>query len=143
TAINLFQQYCRSHGRWVPGYIHWRSSDKGRGVMWTSTLDLDPKRILLTRLLGRFWPGAYFSSFAPLRVQNVPRESLAASNWVRVRNRLAGICGSDLHLVYADGDLRVAPAALAGRHPSYLGHEVVGEVIEIGDDVQHLRIGDR
>lgn len=111
--------------------------------MWTSTLDLDPKRILLTRLLGQFWTGAYFSSFSPLRVQNVPREALAASNWVRVRNRLAGICGSDLHLVYADGDLRVAPAALPGRHPRYLGHEVVGEVIEIGDDVQHLRVGDR
>lgn len=111
--------------------------------MWTSTLDLDPKRILLTRLLGQFWPGAYFSSFAPLRVENVPRERLAASNWVRVRNRLAGICGSDLHLIYAKGDLRVAPAAVSGRHPSYLGHEVVGEVIEVGEDVQHLRIGDR
>jgi threonine dehydrogenase-like Zn-dependent dehydrogenase len=111
--------------------------------MWTSTLDLDPKRILLTRLLGQFWPGAYFSSFAPLRVENVPRERLAASNWVRVRNRLAGICGSDLHLIYAKGDLRVAPAAVSGRHPTYLGHEVVGEVIEVGEDVQHLRIGDR
>jgi threonine dehydrogenase-like Zn-dependent dehydrogenase len=111
--------------------------------MWTSTLELDPKRIFLTQLLGRFWPGAYFSFSAPLRVQNVPREALAASNWVRVRNRLAGICGSDLHLIYVKGDLRVAPAALPGRQPFYLGHEVVGEVIEIGDDVQHLRIGDR
>jgi threonine dehydrogenase-like Zn-dependent dehydrogenase len=111
--------------------------------MWTSTLELDPKRILLTQLLGRFWPGAYFSFSAPLRVQNVPRESLAASHWVRVRNRLAGICGSDLHLIYAKGDPRVAPAALPGRQPVYLGHEVVGEVIEVGDEVQHLRIGDR
>jgi threonine dehydrogenase-like Zn-dependent dehydrogenase len=111
--------------------------------MWTSTLELDPKRIFLTQLLGRFWPGAYFSFSAPLRVQNVPREALAASNWVRVRNRLAGICGSDLHLIYVKGDLRVAPAALPGRQPFYLGHEVVGEVIEIGDEVQHLRIGDR
>ncbi len=111
--------------------------------MWTSTLELDPKRILLTKLLGRFWPGAYFSFSAPLQVQNVPREALGASHWVRVRNRLAGICGSDLHLIYARGDLRVAPAALPGRQPVYLGHEVVGEVIEVGDEVQHLRIGDR
>jgi threonine dehydrogenase-like Zn-dependent dehydrogenase len=111
--------------------------------MWTSTLELDPKRIVLTQLLGRFWPGAYFSFTAPLRVQNVPREALGASNWVRVRNRLAGICGSDLHLIYAKGDLRVAPAALPGHQSLYLGHEVVGEVIEVGDDVQHLRIGDR
>src|SRR5690348_3486286 len=77
---------------------------KVRGIMWTSTLDLDPKRIFLTQLLGRFWPGAYFSFSAPLQVQNVPRQALAASNWVRVRNRLAGICGSDLHLIYVKGD---------------------------------------
>src|SRR5450631_4434919 len=97
-------------------------------AMWTSTLDLNLRRILLTRLLGRFWSGAYFSSFAPLRVQQLPRQPLAASNWVRVRNRLAGICGSDLQLVTANGDLRVAPAALPQYKTLYPGHEVVGEV---------------
>ena len=111
--------------------------------MWTSTLDLSPKRVILTNLLGRFWRGAYFSSFAPLRVENTPRQPLPGTGWVRVRNRLAGICGSDLHLIYADGDLRVAPAALPGNATTYLGHEVVGEVIEIGDDVQQLQVGDR
>lgn len=111
--------------------------------MWTATLDLNPRRVLLTRLLARFWHGAYFSSFAPLRVENMPRQQLPGSQWVRVRNRLAGICGSDLHLISVDGDLRVAPAALPAHTHSYLGHEVVGEVIEVGDDVQTLRIGDR
>jgi 2-desacetyl-2-hydroxyethyl bacteriochlorophyllide A dehydrogenase len=111
--------------------------------MWTSTLELTPRRVLITQLLGRFWRGAYFSSFAPLQVQNVPRQALPATNWVRVRNRLAGICGSDLHLIYLDGDLRIAPAAVPGHSASYPGHEVVGEVIEVGDDVQHLRVGDR
>ncbi|MBV9231271.1 MAG: alcohol dehydrogenase catalytic domain-containing protein [Chloroflexi bacterium] len=111
--------------------------------MWTSTLELEPRRVLLARLLGLVWRGACFSSFAPLQVQNLPRQPLPASNWVRVRNRLAGICGSDLHLIYADGDFRVAPAALPGHRHSYPGHEVVGEVIEIGEDVQRLRVGDR
>ncbi|HLG65180.1 MAG TPA: alcohol dehydrogenase catalytic domain-containing protein [Ktedonosporobacter sp.] len=111
--------------------------------MWTSMVDLDPLRVLLTRLLGSVWRDAYFSSFAPLSVQNVPRQALPAANWVRVRNRLAGICGSDLHLIHADGDLRIAPAALPGHRRTYLGHEVVGEVIEIGEDVQKLAIGDR
>ncbi len=111
--------------------------------MWTSTLDLSPSRVILTNLLGRFWRGAYFSSFAPLRVQNVPRQPLPSPNWVRVRNRLAGICGSDLHLLSADGDLRVAPAALPGHDHIYLGHEAVGDVIEIGDDVHQLQVGDR
>jgi 2-desacetyl-2-hydroxyethyl bacteriochlorophyllide A dehydrogenase len=111
--------------------------------MWTSTLELSRKRVILTQLLGRFWHGAYFSSFAPLQVQNLPRQPLPASNWVRVRNHLAGICGSDLRLIYADGDFRIAPAALPSHRHSYPGHEVVGEVIEVGDDVQHLHVGDR
>ncbi len=111
--------------------------------MWTSTLELSPRRVFLTQLLGRFWHGAYFASFAPLQVKNLPRQSLPAPGWVRVRNRLAGVCGSDFHLIYVDGDFRIAPAALPSHRLFYPGHEVVGEVIEVGDDVQHLRVGDR
>lgn len=117
--------------------------ERQKGTMWTSIVDLSPRRIFLTQLLGRFWRGAYFSSFAPLQVQNIPRQTLPSQSWVRVRNRLAGICGSDLHFIYADGDIRVAPAALPGRGTMYLGHEVVGEIIEKGDDAQLLNVGDR
>lgn len=111
--------------------------------MWTSTLELSPRRVLLTRILGPIWPGAYFSSFAPLQVKNLPRQPLPSPDWVRVRNRLAGVCGSDLHLIYGDGDFRIAPAALPSHTHSYPGHEVVGEVIEVGDNVQYLHVGDR
>lgn len=111
--------------------------------MWTSTLELDPSRVIPTKLLGLIWRGAYFSSFAPLQVQNLPRQPLSASNWVRVRNSLAGICGSDLKLIFADGDYSIAPAALPNHNHSYPGHEVVGEVIEVGNDVRHLHVGDR
>ncbi|GHO89890.1 zinc-dependent alcohol dehydrogenase [Dictyobacter formicarum] len=112
--------------------------------MWTSTMDLDQKKVLLTQLLGRFYPNIYFSSYSPLQVQNSPRQSLPESSWVRVRNRLSGICGSDLHLLYRGGsDQRVAAAARPVQKQFYPGHEVVGEVIEIGNDVQHIHVGDR
>lgn len=111
--------------------------------MWTSTLDLSPRRVILTRALGWLWRDAYFSSIAPLQVQNVPREQLPGRDYVRVRNRLAGICGSDMHLIYANGDFRVAPAALPAHTRTYPGHEVVGEVIEVGEDVTHVQVGDR
>ena len=111
--------------------------------MWTSTLHLEPKRVLLTKLLGLLYPDIYYSSLSPLQVQNLPRQPLPSPSWVRVRNRLAGICGSDLHLIFADADLRIAPAALPGHRHLYPGHEVVGEVIEIGDDVQNLQVGAR
>jgi len=100
--------------------------------MWTSTLQLDLAHVMPTKILGTFWRGAYFSSFSPLQVQNLPRQPLPASNWVRVRNSLAGICGSDLHLIVVEGDFGIAPAALPSHSRTYPGHEVVGEVIEVG-----------
>jgi 2-desacetyl-2-hydroxyethyl bacteriochlorophyllide A dehydrogenase len=106
-------------------------------------MDLDFKKTLLMRLVGRFYRNIYFSSYSPLQVQNLPRQSLPESNWVRVRNRLAGISGSDLHQLYGNSDLRVATAAGPGLTHYYPGHEVIGEVIEIGDDVCHLNVGDR
>jgi hypothetical protein len=97
-------------------------------MMWTATLQLDPAHVIPVKILGRFSRDAYFSRFAPLQVQNMPRQPLPDQSWVRVRNLLAGICGSDLHLVFADGDFRIAPAALPNHTHTYPGREVVGEM---------------
>src|SRR5438034_8660896 len=112
-------------------------------LMWTSTLDLKLNRVLLTRLLGLVYPKIYYSALSPLCVANIPRPTLPAASWVRVRNLLAGISGNDLPLVRADADVRTSVAALPNAKLIYPGHEVVGEVIEIGEDVQYLRVGDR
>ncbi|QBD80071.1 hypothetical protein EPA93_30445 [Ktedonosporobacter rubrisoli] len=109
--------------------------------MWTATLDSSPQRNFIVRLLNGFWPTVGISSLAPLRVQNLPRQALPAPTWVRVRNRLAGICAADLHLIHADR--RIAPAAVPRFWSRYPGREVVGEVIEPGDQVRYLRAGDR
>lgn len=107
-------------------------------------MDLDQKKVLLTQIIGRFYQNIYFSSYSPLQVQNLPRQSLPDNSWVRVRNRLSGICGSDLHLLYrGSSDPRTASAAIPNHTHFYPGHEVVGEVIEIGDDVQRIHVGDR
>jgi len=49
-----------------------------------------------------------------------------------LRTRASGICGSDLMEWY-----RIKKA------PLVLGHEIAGEVVEVGEDVQNFRIGDR
>ena len=49
-----------------------------------------------------------------------------------LRTRASGICGSDLMEWY-----RIKKA------PLVLGHEIAGEVVEAGEDVQNFRIGDR
>ena len=53
----------------------------------------------------------------------------------RVRVLACGLCHSDLHCI--DDDWKVS------RFPLVPGHEVVGEVVAIGDDVQDLTVGTR
>jgi len=109
----------------------------------TMVLEVSVPRLLLTRALGRVWQGAYFAPNSPLRLLDLPDPPLPAPNWVRVRNRLCGICGSDLHQLFLDAGLDVAPVALPSHQRIYLGHEMVGRVAEIGSVVSRLQVGQR
>ena len=53
---------------------------------------------------------------------------------VVIRVRAAGICGSDLHYHRGDGE---------PTHRRAGGHELSGEVSQIGPDVRHVSVGDR
>jgi L-idonate 5-dehydrogenase len=61
-----------------------------------------------------------------------------APGMVRVRFGAGGICGSDLHYFRhaRTGDFVVIS-------PLILGHEVAGEIVEIGGDAPELAVGDR
>ncbi len=106
-------------------------------------LDISVPRIVLTRLLSKVWSGAYFAPTAPLHLAELPEVPLPEDSWVRVRNRMCGICGSDLHQLMVDAGLDVAPVALPAHKRIYLGHEMVGEVIETGTAVANFQLGDR
>ncbi|MEK9729204.1 MAG: L-idonate 5-dehydrogenase, partial [Alphaproteobacteria bacterium] len=55
---------------------------------------------------------------------------------VAVALKAGGICGSDLHYYNHGG---FGPIKL--REPMVLGHEVAGEIVELGPDVEGLRLG--
>ena len=57
---------------------------------------------------------------------------------VQVRIRAGGICGSDLHY-YQDGGF----GAVRIREPLIPGHELAGEVVQVGEGVTRVRPGDR
>lgn len=111
--------------------------------MRTMVLQVSVPSILLTRFLGRFSRAAYFAPTSPLRLLDLPDPPLPAPDWVRVRNHMCGICGSDLHQLFVDAGLDVAPVALPSHQRIYLGHEMVGRVVEAGANVQGFQVGDR
>jgi D-xylulose reductase len=57
---------------------------------------------------------------------------------VRIAIRTVGICGSDVHY-YEHG--RIGPFVV--EEPMVLGHEASGHIVEVGEAVTHLKVGDR
>ncbi|HEX5546263.1 MAG TPA: alcohol dehydrogenase catalytic domain-containing protein [Ktedonobacterales bacterium] len=115
----------------------------GNAMMWGVFLKTASPRTGLTRTLGRFSRRAFYGSLAPLRMQRIAVPALPGTQWVRVRNHIAGISQRDLATIQLLSNPAVSLAAM--RHPRriYLGHQVVGEVVEVGPHAQLLRPGDR
>jgi threonine dehydrogenase-like Zn-dependent dehydrogenase len=70
-----------------------------------------------------------------VEVQNVPDPKILNQGDAIVRITSTAICGSDLHLYNG-----FIPAMEPG---DVLGHEFMGEVVEVGRDVKNLKVGDR
>ena len=70
-----------------------------------------------------------------VRVQQVPDPKILNPHDAIVRITSTAICGSDLHLYNG-----FMPTMEKG---DILGHEFMGEVVEVGRDVKNLKVGDR
>ena len=70
-----------------------------------------------------------------MQVREVPDPRILNQGDCIVRVTSTAICGSDLHL-YNGFNLTMEPGDI-------LGHEFMGEVVEVGRDVRRVRVGDR
>jgi threonine dehydrogenase-like Zn-dependent dehydrogenase len=70
-----------------------------------------------------------------VQVEEVPEPQILSPRDAILRITSTAICGSDLHLL--DGWI---PTMRSG---DILGHEFMGEVVELGPDVKNLQLGDR
>ena len=61
-------------------------------------------------------------------------EPKAGPGTVKVKVKASGICGSDVPRVLNNG---------VHFYPIVLGHEFSGDVVEAGEGVEHIRVGDR
>jgi alcohol dehydrogenase len=75
-----------------------------------------------------------YKSPSQVELSNVPEPRIAEPTDAIVKVTLAGICGTDLHVVRGD-----FPGLLPG---AVIGHEFVGKVVAIGSAVRHLRLDD-
>ncbi len=76
------------------------------------------------------WHGKY-----DVRVETVPDPKILNPRDAIIKITSTAICGSDLHLF--DGYM---PTMEKG---DILGHEPMGEVVEVGTEIKNLKVGDR
>ncbi|MFM8409375.1 MAG: zinc-binding dehydrogenase [Alphaproteobacteria bacterium] len=102
----------------------------------------DVARQIITKALSVASPRAFVGRFAPMRLEDVPEPRLPGEDWLVVRTRLCGICGSDAKQVFLNGSLD-NPMTAVISFPQVLGHEVVGRVASVGPGVKSRRPCDR
>ncbi|HEY7150162.1 MAG TPA: alcohol dehydrogenase catalytic domain-containing protein, partial [Solirubrobacterales bacterium] len=75
-----------------------------------------------------------FQAPGEVQVDDVAEPELLAPDDAIVRVQASGICGSDLHIYH--GRVQIEPGFT-------IGHEYVGEVVDVGDAVSGVAVGDR
>jgi (R,R)-butanediol dehydrogenase/meso-butanediol dehydrogenase/diacetyl reductase len=81
-----------------------------------------------------------------IRVEDIPEPSPAPGQ-VKVKVKWCGICGSDIH-EYIGGPMLIKttkPHPMPGSKmaPVVIGHEFSGQVVEVGEGVTNINVGDR
>ena len=99
-------------------------------------------RLALTKLLASFSPSAFVGPLAPMRLLEIGDPVLPAEDWLVLRTRLCGLCGSDYKQVFMNGSYD-NPMTAVISFPQVLGHEVVGTVERVGASVRSRQLGDR
>jgi D-xylulose reductase len=73
-----------------------------------------------------------------LAIRDIDVDAVTRPGEVRVKLHTVGVCGSDVHY-YTHG--RIGPFVVDA--PMVLGHEAAGTIVEVGEGVTHLAVGDR
>lgn len=69
-----------------------------------------------------------------IELRDVSAPKIPSPDWVLIKVRAAGICGTDLHIWHDQ---------FPYWPPVVLGHEFAGEIVEVGSAVRSWKIGDR
>ena len=88
----------------------------------------------------RVWPSAMLGPLGTVGLREVAEPDLPGPEWVKLEVIACGVCGTDLSTVTYNVSLGLEPF---GSFPAVLGHEILAKVVECGDAVTGLDIGQR
>jgi len=98
-----------------------------------------PKFLIIQALRPVSASFCYRGPFSTIKLVDIPEPALPSPEWVRIRTRLCGVCGSDMNLLFLKDSPTASPFT---SFPCVPGHEVCGEIVETGRDAGHCQKGD-
>ena len=104
--------------------------------------NITPARWILCKACAVISKRIYFGPVSALKLVECPVPALPSPQWVRLRTRLGGICGTDLGMITQ----RTHPATFLrsfASFPAVLGHENVAEIESVGSAVTAWSVGQR
>ncbi len=102
--------------------------------------NLSIPKYLAVRTLSRSFTGIGTSPFSCVSMEEVPVPEPVNDQWMKIKTLRSGICGTDLSIINGRTSFSMEPYS---SDSFIFGHEIVGEVVEKGDQVKHVREGDR
>ena len=112
--------------------------------MKTVFFDRDIPRILATKAAAGHAKKLLSTKLNAVKYETgLPDPALPAGDWVRVRNIACGLCGTDISFYKATTGMTSALEPIPGTRRTFLGHENVGVVTEVGSEVTDFKVGDR
>jgi len=86
-------------------------------------------RYVYSTVAGSIIRNAYYDRFSNIVMRDVRPPELPTPEWVRVKTKYAGFCGSDKNLILLHDSPSTSPYA---SFPFTIGHENCGYVVEMG-----------
>lgn len=97
-------------------------------------------RYVIGLAFGKISPKFFWSGLTCTQYKDIPLPELPTDEWVLVKTKLGGVCGTDMSAVSLKASTYSSPLVSL---PFVLGHENIGYIEKIGDGVSGWEVGDR
>jgi threonine dehydrogenase-like Zn-dependent dehydrogenase len=98
-----------------------------------------PKFLIIQVLRPISGSFCYRGPFSTVKLVDMPEPTLPSPAWVKIKTKLCGVCGSDINLLFLKDSPTASPFT---SFPCVPGHEICGEIVETGREVENCKTGD-
>lgn len=102
--------------------------------------ELSIPKYALAKAVGARFPSVHYGRLSCLALREVPAPAPPTPEWLPLKPRMTGLCGSDMATIFFKASPVLEPF---NSFPAVLGHEILAEIPESGDRRGRFSPGER